>query len=806
MVSGTGRSGVDYRTRLRMETADKTMKRGEVCMLNQEILNRAAAKDVDAMVEVAYAYYNGTDVEEDEAKAFEMFLEILSIDPSQSKVCSTLGNCWFYGLGTSIDKDKGLAYWKHASGMGFAGADTWLGIAYRDGNGVSQDVDRGIAYLKNSAQDGNTRAMTELADSYYFGEVVPKDVEAAKQYYLQAAENGNGYGYNMLGLIAREDGDDDKAFMYYKKGAELKHAYSTFDLGRCYEKGWGTSVDTKAAFEYYKFAADNGIAEAAYHVAATYADGLEGVVPKDQRISLEYMTRAFEGGYSTAGQVLPLYYIHGLGTDVDLEKAAEIAAKGVEMNADVPQLKELCLNNLFDIGYKYYQGDGVEKDINATLRHWVNGAKLGSASCMYAAGQLYEIDESLKDYAKALQFYKMAAEAEHPGAYVKLGILANNGQGMEKDVAQGFQYFKKARELGDESAEGYIVFVLFRNEIDSFDLDVNEEINYAKPKAEAGDADAAFVVYKLMLKDPASDMNDCAVWQKKAMQGGNMTAITTYAGLWAGDIIEKIDADVFIEGCQKALANGEQLPPEVYYALGQSYKEAVGANHDLGLAERYIKMSADSGYVLAMRVLGSEYDSEGAFRHNREASMHYYQMAIDADEDQFSLFFLAVHYLNMNDADTAAGYLSRALNGPNQAIVDKSREVLSEIDRVNQENAYRAAVRESIERRKEAASGSSVSSSNPSSGSQKSGGCYIATAVYGSYDCPEVWTLRRFRDNKLAKTCSGRLFIKTYYAISPKMVHAFGSTRAFNKFWRGRLDKLVLSLKAEGFDDSPYND
>jgi hypothetical protein len=48
-----------------------------------------------------------------------------------------------------------------------------------------------------------------------------------------------------------------------------------------------------------------------------------------------------------------------------------------------------------------------------------------------------------------------------------------------------------------------------------------------------------------------------------------------------------------------------------------------------------------------------------------------------------------------------------------------------------------------------------------------SGGCYVATAVYGSYDCPQVWTLRRYRDNQLAKTWYGRLFIHTYYAISP---------------------------------------
>ena len=772
-------------------------------MLNQDILNRAAAKDVEAMVEVAYAYYDGEDAEKDESKAFAMFQEIIAIDPSQTRVCSTLGNCWFYGFGTTVDKDKGLAYWKKASDMGFAGADTWLGIAYRDGNGVEQDVERGIAYLKNSAQDGNVRAMWELADTYYFGEVVPKDVELAKQYYLQAAENGNGYGCNMLGLIAKEEGDDDTAFMYYKKGADLKHAYSTFDLGRCYEKGRGTSVDPKAAFECYKYAADNGIAEAAYHVAATYADGLDGVVPKDQRISLEYMTRSFEGGYSTAGQMLPLYYIHGLGTDVDLEKAAEIAAKGVEMNANVPLLKDLCLKNLFEIGHKYYQGDGVEKDVTAALQAWKKGAELGSASCMYVTGQLYEIDDTLRDNSKALSYYRMAAEAGYAVAYVKLGIFANDGLGMEKNVPQGFQYFKKARELGEESAEGYIIFVLSRNNIDGFDLDINEEITYAKQKAEAGDPDAAFVVYSLMLKDPNSDVNDCAVWQKKAVQGGHMTAISGYAYLWARDVIERIDADAFIEGCQKALGKGEQLTPEIYYALGQSYKEAVGTNHNLSLAERYIKMAADNGYVLAMRVLGNEYDSDGAFRHDRDASMHYYKMAIDADEDQYSLFFLASHYLNMNDGNTAAGYLRRALNGPNQAIVDKSREVWAEIDRINRENAHQAAVRESIERRKAASSGSSTSTS---SGSSKSGGCYIATAVYGSYDCPEVWTLRRFRDYKLAKTVGGRLFIKTYYAISPKLVRAFGSSKVFNKFWRESLDKLVLNLKDEGFDDSPYQD
>ena len=87
-----------------------------------------------------------------------------------------------------------------------------------------------------------------------------------------------------------------------------------------------------------------------------------------------------------------------------------------------------------------------------------------------------------------------------------------------------------------------------------------------------------------------------------------------------------------------------------------------------------------------------------------------------------------------------------------------------------------------------------------------SGGCYVATAVYGSYDCPQVWTLRRYRDYTLAETWYGRAFIHTYYAISPTLVKWFGHTEWFKKMWKGKLDRMVANLKAEGVKDTPYED
>ena len=86
------------------------------------------------------------------------------------------------------------------------------------------------------------------------------------------------------------------------------------------------------------------------------------------------------------------------------------------------------------------------------------------------------------------------------------------------------------------------------------------------------------------------------------------------------------------------------------------------------------------------------------------------------------------------------------------------------------------------------------------------GGCYVATAVYGSYDCPSVWTLRRFRDYTLAEARGGRAFIKCYYAISPTLVRWFGDTKLFTRMCKPCLDKLVNRLNANGVADTPYND
>lgn len=72
--------------------------------------------------------------------------------------------------------------------------------------------------------------------------------------------------------------------------------------------------------------------------------------------------------------------------------------------------------------------------------------------------------------------------------------------------------------------------------------------------------------------------------------------------------------------------------------------------------------------------------------------------------------------------------------------------------------------------------------------SNKSEGCYIATMAYGDYNHPKVIILRDYRDNTLKKSFFGRIFIKTYYFCSPKLVSILRGHKKINIYIRSAID------------------
>lgn len=130
-------------------------------------------------------------------------------------------------------------------------------------------------------------------------------------------------------------------------------------------------------------------------------------------------------------------------------------------------------------------------------------------------------------------------------------------------------------------------------------------------------------------------------------------------------------------------------------------------------------------------------------------------------------------------------YYDSCLRSKARSGVERARDLLNQIKGVEPE-----------------APSSSPSQSNSSGGT----GCYIATCVYGSYDCPQVWTLRRFRDQVLARNAMGKAFIRLYYAVSPHIVRIFGRYEPVRALWQHLLDKLVKCLNDKGYDSTSYHD
>lgn len=75
-------------------------------------------------------------------------------------------------------------------------------------------------------------------------------------------------------------------------------------------------------------------------------------------------------------------------------------------------------------------------------------------------------------------------------------------------------------------------------------------------------------------------------------------------------------------------------------------------------------------------------------------------------------------------------------------------------------------------------------------------GCFVATACYGDYNSAEVLLLRKYRDDTLAKTVVGRIFIRCYYKVSPPLANLIGRSEYLKRFVRSyMLSPLMTRLQ-----------
>lgn len=122
-------------------------------------------------------------------------------------------------------------------------------------------------------------------------------------------------------------------------------------------------------------------------------------------------------------------------------------------------------------------------------------------------------------------------------------------------------------------------------------------------------------------------------------------------------------------------------------------------------------------------------------------------------------------------------------------------EVLEELSKSDNKNVREAVVFNSNNLKKDVSE-----HVREAAGGKSKKGCFIATAVYGSEFESEVELLRNYRDRVLAKYKLGRLFIATYYAISPPVAHFIKPKRLIrNSVRRFILDPMVRIIRIRYF-------
>jgi TPR repeat protein len=356
-------------------------------------------------------------------------------------------------LGTP-DELKALAFYNAAADRGLE-VEALRGIAalYRSPEGALNDPAHALALYEQAAALGDQQSRLAAAELSLAGGTPAIDELKAAGYFEQAIKNGaDAYVTAKLAALYRShEGalyDPDKARQLYETAAAAGDKRSLIELGQMYEAGELGAPDETTAAKYYQQSLQlYGDAGAAFRIARLYQSP-EGAL-HDINTAIEYYEREAKVGDPRAYVELAKIYAGGQGVPIDEDRS-----EGDLMKV-MPTL---------------------ELDASRVL------------------GDIYSSETGSKfDMAKAVAFYKRAAELGDVGAMVAVGDAFANGTGVVKDETEALRYYESAARLGVTGSQLRRIAGLYRSQEGSL-YDIERAIDDFEGAAALRDGRAMLVL------------------------------------------------------------------------------------------------------------------------------------------------------------------------------------------------------------------------------------------------------------------------------------------------------------------------
>lgn len=230
-----------------------------------------------------------------------------------------------------------------------------------------------------------------------------------------------------------------------KKKAGNGDVQAQLDLGYMFLYGKdGANVDYKQAIFYYKLAAKNKNPVALNNMGSLYFNGIGTDI--DYAKAIKYFEDAAKYGSNDAAVNLAIIY---LGTDKK-NNNDEIWSKIYKL---LTQAQTSNSNAKFLLGYSYFKGFLVKKNYKKAFELIKQAAEDEYDEAQYVLSKLYIYGlGTTKNYNNAIKYLELAAEQGHIDAMVSLADILVEGKIYKENIEKAYILYNVSSVLGNDEA------------------------------------------------------------------------------------------------------------------------------------------------------------------------------------------------------------------------------------------------------------------------------------------------------------------------------------------------------------------